>query len=76
MIAATPAGFLKAAAANRASVKQSAEGKVVSFTLPNGHHMEGVIDADERVAHVRTWLEQSIVGDMLVELANVAIGPE
>jgi hypothetical protein len=67
MIWATPVGFLKAAQVNHASSRSSADGDTVTFTLPNRHRMQGFIDAAHHVTRVRTWIEQSIVGDMLVE---------
>jgi glyoxylase-like metal-dependent hydrolase (beta-lactamase superfamily II) len=64
---ATPQGFVKAAAANRATTRTVSGGTEVSFTLPGGHRMTGLIDEHHRVARVRAWVAQSIIGDMLVE---------
>jgi glyoxylase-like metal-dependent hydrolase (beta-lactamase superfamily II) len=73
----TPWGFLKAAAANNASARsQSAGGKryqVVTFNAPvkspggAPYKMEGYIDSQNLVEKVRTWVENPIFGDMLVE---------
>ena len=63
MLWATPIGFVKAAMANNAIVK----GNTVSFTVGGKYKMEGTINAQGQVEKVRTWFDQSIVGDMLVE---------
>jgi glyoxylase-like metal-dependent hydrolase (beta-lactamase superfamily II) len=63
MLWATPIGFVKAAMANNATVK----GNTVSFTVGGKYKMEGTINAQGQVEKVRTWFDQSIVGDMLVE---------
>jgi glyoxylase-like metal-dependent hydrolase (beta-lactamase superfamily II) len=73
----TPWGFLKAAAANNPAVHaQSIGGKryeVVTFDTPlkspGGvpYKMVGYIDSRNLVEKVRTWVENPIFGDMLVE---------
>jgi glyoxylase-like metal-dependent hydrolase (beta-lactamase superfamily II) len=73
----TPWGFLKAAEANNASVHaQSIAGKhfeVVTFDAPlkspGGlpYKMIGYINGRNLVEKVRTWVENPIFGDMLVE---------
>jgi len=67
----TPHGFLKAALANRASVKSKTEGgkkvTVVSFTGQGKYKMSGVIAADGTVARVETFLDNPVLGDMPVE---------
>ncbi len=73
----TPWGFLKAAAANNATVRaQTAGGKryeVVSFNAPvkspggQPYRMVGYINSQNLVEKVQTWLENPIFGDMLVE---------
>jgi glyoxylase-like metal-dependent hydrolase (beta-lactamase superfamily II) len=73
----TPWGFLKAAAQNNATVRaQTLDGKryqVVTFNSPvkspGGlpYKMEGYINNENVVEKVRTWLENPIFGDMLVE---------
>ena len=60
---ATPVGFVKAAMMNNATVK----GNNVSFTVGGKYKMEGTLNAKGEVEKVRTWFDQSIVGDMLVE---------
>jgi len=73
----TPWGFLKGAAANNATAKaQTVSGKryqVVTFNSPvkspggQPYKVEGYINSDNLVEKVRTWLENPIFGDMLVE---------
>jgi glyoxylase-like metal-dependent hydrolase (beta-lactamase superfamily II) len=63
----TPQGFVKAALANNATTKRSKGGTEVSFTVGGKYKMTGILDAQNRVERVRTWVDQSIVGDMPVE---------
>src|SRR5262245_10837821 len=73
----TPWGFLKGAAANNATVRaQTVGGKryqVVTFNAPakspggQPYKVEGYINNENLVEKVRTWLENPIFGDMLVE---------
>ena len=60
---ATPIGFVKAAMANNATVK----GNTVAFTIGGKYKMEGTVNAQGQVEKVRTWIDQPIVGDMLIE---------
>ena len=39
----------------------------VSFMVGGKYKMEGTINAEGQVEKVRTWIDQPIVGDMLVE---------
>jgi glyoxylase-like metal-dependent hydrolase (beta-lactamase superfamily II) len=63
----TPQGFLKAAMANNATTKKAKGGTEVSFTVGGKYRMTGIIDAQNHVERVQTWIDQPIVGDMLVE---------
>ncbi len=73
----TPWGFLKAAAANKASARTAMVGlksyKVVQFDAPvkspggKPYRMVGYINSSNLVEKVQTWLENPIFGDMLVE---------
>jgi len=73
----TPWGFLKGAAANNGTARaQTADGKryqVVTFNAPvkspggQPYRVEGYINAQNQVERVRTWLQDPIFGDMLVE---------
>jgi glyoxylase-like metal-dependent hydrolase (beta-lactamase superfamily II) len=64
---ATPQGFVKAATANNATAKKAKGGTEVSFTVGGKYKMTGIIDAQNQVERVQTWIDQPIVGDMLVE---------
>jgi hypothetical protein len=63
----TPTGFVKAAMANNATTTPNGTSSDVSFTVGGKYKMEGTINADGQVEKVRTWIDQPIVGDMLVE---------
>jgi glyoxylase-like metal-dependent hydrolase (beta-lactamase superfamily II) len=67
MLWATPIGFVKAAMANNATTKANGGKTDVSFTVGGKYKMEGTINAQGQVEKVRTWFDQPIVGDMLVE---------
>ncbi len=72
----TPWGFLKAAAANNATLQPQAAGakryQVISFNAPvkspggKPYRMVGYINSRNLVEKVQTWLENPIFGDMLV----------
>jgi glyoxylase-like metal-dependent hydrolase (beta-lactamase superfamily II) len=61
-IVSTPQGFLKAALAHDAKVEKAGADLKVSFSLGK-HKYEGVIDAQDRVASVRTWIDSPVLGD-------------
>jgi glyoxylase-like metal-dependent hydrolase (beta-lactamase superfamily II) len=63
----TPTGFVKAAMANNATLTPSGPSTDVSFTVGGKYKMEGTINAEGQVEKVRTWIDQPIVGDMLIE---------
>jgi glyoxylase-like metal-dependent hydrolase (beta-lactamase superfamily II) len=67
MLWSMPQGFVKAAMANNATVTRMKDGAEVSFTIDGKYKMIGIINAQDQVERVRTWISQSIVGDMLVE---------
>ena len=64
---ATPQGFVKAAMANNATTQKAHGGTEVSFTVGGKYKMTGTINAQGQVEKVQTWIDQPIVGDMLVE---------
>ncbi len=64
---ATPQGFVKAAMANNATTKKAKGGTEVSFTVGGKYRMTGIVNAQNQVERVETWIDQPIVGDMLVE---------
>ncbi len=66
-LSATPHGFVKAAMANDGTTKKVRGGTEVSFTIGGKYKMTGLINAQSDVERVQTWIDQPIVGDMLVE---------
>lgn len=62
----TPQGFLKAALANKASSKPAKGGVEVRFKSGKYRYV-GWINAQDRVEHVHTWIDNPILGDTLVE---------
>ena len=63
----TPHGFLKAASANTATIARGAAGTEVGFTMGGTQRFLGVIDAKNEVVRVQTWIDDPVLGDMLVE---------
>jgi glyoxylase-like metal-dependent hydrolase (beta-lactamase superfamily II) len=64
---ATPQGFVKAAMMNNATTRQARGDTEVTFTAGGKYKMVGTINGQGQVEKVQTWIDQSIVGDMLVE---------
>jgi glyoxylase-like metal-dependent hydrolase (beta-lactamase superfamily II) len=65
---ATPQGFLKAALANNAtSTALGGDGVEVSFTAGGKYRYVGTINARSEVERVRTWIDNPVLGDTLVE---------
>ena len=67
----TPHGFLRAAAANKSTVKTQAIGgrnySVVSFVGQNKATVNGYLNEQNLVERVETWIDNPMFGDMLVE---------
>jgi glyoxylase-like metal-dependent hydrolase (beta-lactamase superfamily II) len=70
----TPWGFLKGAAANKATARQEGGQQVVSFSPPNlkspsgqAYTVTGYINNQNLVTKVETRVEHAVVGDNLVE---------
>src|SRR5688500_15245158 len=73
----TPWGFLKAAAANNATVRSQTVGgrryQAVTFNAPvkspggQPYRVVGYLNAQNMVERVQTWLDNPFFGDMLVE---------
>jgi glyoxylase-like metal-dependent hydrolase (beta-lactamase superfamily II) len=67
----TPFGFLKGAADNNASVKSEtvhgAKYSVVSYAVSNKYKVVGYINDKNLVERVQTWVDNDVLGDMLVE---------
>lgn len=62
----TPQGFLKAALANKAASKSAKGGVEVNFKAGKYRYV-GWINPQDRVERVRTWIDNPILGDTLVE---------
>ena len=58
----TPHGFLKAAAANNATSTPSEGGSEVTFTAGKNKYV-GMINAQNEVTRVQTWIDNPILGD-------------
>jgi len=67
MLWATPQGFVRAALANQATLTKVGNGTEVAFSIDGKYKMRGIINAHKQIERVRTWIGQSLVGDMLVE---------
>jgi glyoxylase-like metal-dependent hydrolase (beta-lactamase superfamily II) len=70
----TPWGFLKGAAANKATVRQQGGVQLVSFTPPNlkspagqTYTVTGHINKANQVTKVETSVDNAVVGDLLIE---------
>src|SRR5262245_43246572 len=67
----TPHGFLRAAAANKATVKTQTMGgrtvNVVSFAGGNKAMVNGYVNDQGLVERVESWIDNPMFGDMLVE---------
>ena len=67
----SPFGFIKGAMANNASVKSEtiagSKYNVVTFTLQNKYKLVGFINDQNLVERIQTWIDNDVVGDMLVE---------
>ena len=60
----TPHGFLKGAAANNATLTQP---NVLSFTVQEKYKVNGYLNPQNQVEKVETWIDNPVLGDMLVE---------
>ena len=65
---ATPQGFLKAALANNATSQPANGGSEVSFMVGK-HRYDGTINAQNQVERVKTWIDNPVLGDTVVEIA-------
>jgi len=63
----TPQGFLKAALAHNASSKVIKGGAEVAFTVDGKHRYVGTLNAKNQVERVKTWIDNPVLGDTLVE---------
>jgi glyoxylase-like metal-dependent hydrolase (beta-lactamase superfamily II) len=63
----TPQGFLKAALANKAATKPVDGGIEVSFSIGGKYRYTGIVNANNQVTQVSTWIDNPVLGDTLVE---------
>jgi glyoxylase-like metal-dependent hydrolase (beta-lactamase superfamily II) len=67
----TPAGFVRGALANNASVKSdTVEGTkydIVTFAVQDRYRVVGYINSQGLVEKVQTWIDNDVLGDMPVE---------
>ena len=67
----TPYAFLKGAMTNPVTVRpgtlDGVKYTVVSFNVQNKYRVEGYINDQNMVARVRTWIDNEVLGDMLVD---------
>lgn len=66
-ILATPQGFIKAALANKANSKPVKDGVEVNFLVGGKYRYVGTFDAKNQLIDVKTWIDNPILGDTLVE---------
>ncbi|QSA95477.1 MBL fold metallo-hydrolase [Methylococcus sp. EFPC2] len=64
---ATPQGFLKAALANNATSTTVEGNTEVSFNVGGKYRYVGTINPYNQVIKVRTWIDNPVLGDTLVE---------
>jgi len=64
---ATPQGFLKAALAHQAKSAEVADGTEVSFSLGGKYRYVGKLNAKNQLTNVKTWIDNPVLGDTLVE---------
>lgn len=62
----TPQGFLRAATTHSATQEKNGDVTEVSFTV-DGKHYEGTINKQKQVELVKTWIDNPVLGDTLIE---------
>ena len=63
----TPQGFVKAALANNATSQPQGGGSQVSFTVGGKYKYTGTINAENQVERVSTTIDNTVLGDTVVE---------
>jgi glyoxylase-like metal-dependent hydrolase (beta-lactamase superfamily II) len=67
----TPHGFIKAAMAGNATTKAETLGgakkTVISFTTPTKVKLEGILNGQNLVERIETWVDNPVLGDMMIE---------
>ena len=62
----TPHGFIKLALENKAPFRETSDGGETSFTVGNQKY-HGRFNAEGDLERVQTWIDNPVLGDMLVE---------
>ena len=65
----TPHGFLKAAAANKATLAQAGGRRALTFTALGKYTVTGTLTDQNLVERVETRIDNPLLGDMVVESA-------
>lgn len=66
---ASPQGFLKAALAHKALSKEVGDVTEVTFNLDDKHRYVGILNNKHQLTKVKTWIDNPVLGDTLVETA-------
>lgn len=66
-ILSTPHGFFQAALAHQATVKKTATGTEVDFSVDGKHRYTGFIDAQQHLETIQTLIDSPVLGDTLYE---------
>jgi len=69
LISSTPHGFLKAALTSNATATREGRKTKIAFTTAGKQRMVGWIDERNFVEKVQTWIDNPVLGDMLVEMS-------
>ncbi|PKD40969.1 MBL fold metallo-hydrolase [Methylomonas sp. Kb3] len=64
---ATPQGFLRAAQTHQATIEEKGNDTQVSFTLDGKYRYQGTLNANNQLTNVKTWIDNPVLGDTLVE---------
>lgn len=64
---ATPQGFLRAAQTHQAKSEAKGENTEVSFTVAGKYRYVGTLNAEHQLTNVKTWIDNPVLGDTLVE---------
>jgi glyoxylase-like metal-dependent hydrolase (beta-lactamase superfamily II) len=67
----TPQGFLKAAEANSATSRPVNNGSEISFAIGKNHYV-GTINKNNQVEKIKTWIDNPVLGDTLIEYTYTA----
>ena len=63
----SPQGFLKAAKLHHAESKNHGDTNEFTFTVNNKYKYIGLVNAHNQVENIKTWIDNPVLGDTLVE---------